>query len=155
MTSNLTDLEVRHDFFELAQKVGCQGVMSDFVTALNNGGVSYPLFLHTPITTQEDFNDEGKTTIKCVSYFFDLNHDVASQTALDEAETWAKYGELRQMASRYKKLLKESAYEKDLTSKRIYVGQGKFTVVADGLKLGADDTLFVKCTYTLTSFRTC
>lgn len=154
-SDNVIDVQIREDFFELAKSVGCKGVMSDFVTALNNGGNTYPLFLQTPLTTQEDFNQDKKVTVKSTSYFFDLNHDVDKKEALDEGETWDKWGKLRKMARDYKMELLKSIKRKNLTSKRMYTGEGKFTVIADGLKLGSDDCLYVKCTYTITTFLKC
>lgn len=154
--NNDIDTQIRDDFFELAQRVGCVGLMSDFVTALNDGGKDYPLFLQTPLTTQEDFNETNKVLIKSTSYFFDLNHDVEKKKALDEGETWAKWGKLRKMARDFKNELLNTAYSgKNLPSNRTYVGTGKFTVVADGLKLGSDDCLYLKCTYTLTAYLKC
>lgn len=142
------DEQIRKDFFEVAAKVGCTGQIGDFVTAINDGGNEYPLFLLTPITSRVAANEEHESSVGITAYFFELYQGADGQ-APTEAELWQLWGKAADRAKAFKNLLLQMPY----ISK--YAIEGNYTIERNAFSLGVDETVFVKANFNMRVYESC
>lgn len=146
-SEQILDAKIRTDFFAIADTIGCKGKIANFVSAINDGGNEYPLFLLTPLSSTEDFTEEHQEDIKVIFYIFKLNQNEQGAT-LTEAELWSVWGRLRQLAKAFKKELLTNYLE-------TYIITSKYQIDCNAFGLGDDDTVFVKVRFTMRVLMSC
>jgi hypothetical protein len=144
----MIDTQIRNDFKTIATEIGCQGFIANFISAMNDGGNQYPLFLLLPIATSEAFTDTHKEEVKILFYIFKLNQNVDGKTP-NEAELWTLFGEVSELAKAFKRELLKTDYIKK------YVITSKMNIERNAYQIGVDDTVFVKVNFTMMVFKDC
>lgn len=144
----MIDVQIRNDFKDIATVIGCQGFIANFISAINNGGNQYPLFLLTPISTNEAFTESHQESVDVIFYVFKLNQNAEGKTP-NESELWTLFGEVANLAKAFKAKLLEAEY---LTK---YVITSKMKIERNAYQIGSDDTVFVKVSFSMTVYKDC
>jgi hypothetical protein len=143
----MIDVQIHTDFKAIAELIGCN-FKASFISSLNDGGIEYPLMLLTPISTTEDLAERLLDTVDVTMYFFRLNQTTGGET-LNETEMWTVFGEL----SNYVKAFKSEMLKMEFLEK--YVITSKIKTSRNAFRIGYDDTVFVKVTFTMEVYSDC
>jgi hypothetical protein len=142
------DEQIRADFFQIAREVGCEGTIGDFVSAINNGGNNYPLFLLTPLVSSYQKDQGHEQDFNITMYFFDLYQTETGETP-NEEELWQIWGRVAELANKFRLKL----YEPNWIVK--YVLNSSYKVERNAFALGTDETVFVKVNCSIRVYSNC